>query len=78
MSDRLTSQADSGVRAASVQTRADKRTRLEDVATLVKDGDTVWLVPTWEPMIVKAMRRSLEFWMIFGWAEVMLKSCALP
>jgi glutaconate CoA-transferase subunit A len=61
MSDRLTSQADSGVRAASVQTRADKRTRLEDVAALVKDGDTVAVgggLSSREPMaILRALLR---------------------
>src|ERR1035438_10406073 len=46
--------------------------------SIVNDGDTVWLLPTCEPMIVKAMSRSFEFSMIFCCADVMLKSCALP
>jgi glutaconate CoA-transferase, subunit A len=61
MSQGQISQAEGGVRTAPVQTRADKRTRLEDVAALVRDGDTVAVgggLSSREPMaILRALVR---------------------
>jgi len=61
MSGQHTSQADWGERAPRVQTHADKRMRLEDLAGLVKDGDMVAVgggLSSREPMaILRALLR---------------------